>query len=78
MPIGDTTYCQFGDVTGLPRAFILPFASQARERYAQAMAFMDQQANSQAERHRLDSRISIESTDCLQGCSSEAVLTCAH
>ena len=38
VPVGGTTYCQFGDVTGPPRAFILPSASQARERYAQAMA----------------------------------------
>ena len=39
-----------------------------------SMAFMDQQANSQAKRHRLGSRVSIGSTDYLQGCSSNAVL----
>ena len=74
MPIGGTTYCQFGDVTGPPCAFVLPSGSQVRERYVQAMAFMDQQANSQAMRHRLGPRISVSSTDCSQGCSREAVL----
>ena len=63
VPVSGTTYCRFGDVTGPPRAFALPSASQACERYAQAMAFMDQQANSQAMRHRLGSRISIGPTD---------------
>ena len=74
MCIRDRTYCQFGDVTGPPRALVLPSASQARERYAQAMAFMDQQANSHTMRHRLGPRISVGSTDCSQGCSHEAVL----
>ena len=39
VPSNDTTYCQFSDVSGQPHAFRLPPASQARERYAQAMAF---------------------------------------
>ena len=74
MPSSDTTYCQFGDVTGQPRAFRLPSASQARKRYAQAMAYMDQLANSQAMRHRLGSRTPIGPINCAHSCSSDAVL----
>ena len=40
VPIGDMTYCRFDDATGPLRPLVLPSASQARERYAQAMAFM--------------------------------------
>ena len=45
VPVGGTTYCQFDDATGPLRALVLPSASQVRERYAQAMAFMRQQAS---------------------------------
>ena len=59
VPIGGTTYCQFDDATGPLRALVLPSASQVRERYAQAMAFMRQQAGSDTTRHRLCQSVSI-------------------
>ena len=45
--------------TGPLRAFVLPSASQVRERYAQAMAFMRQQASTDSTRHRLCHSVSI-------------------
>ena len=74
VPMDNTTYCQFSDVTGQPRAYMLPSASQARERYAQAMAFLGQQANSQVKRHKLGSQVAVEPATCLQDCFSDAVL----
>jgi len=77
VPIGGTTYCQFDDATGLLRALVLPSASQVRERYAQAMAFMRQQANSDMTRHRLGHSISVGSPSlgiCGQSCLHNAVL----
>ena len=59
VPIGGTTYCQFDDATGPLRALVLPSASQVRERYAQAMAFMKQQASTDLTRHRLCHSVSI-------------------
>jgi len=59
VPIGGTIYCQFHDATGPLRALVLPSASQVRERYAQAMAFMRQQASSDSTRHQLCHSVSI-------------------
>jgi len=59
VPIGGTTYCQFDGATGPLRALVLPSASQVRECYAQAMAFMKQRASSDTARHRLCHSVSI-------------------
>jgi len=61
VPIGGTTYCDFDDATGPLHALVLPSASQARERYAQAMAFMEQQASSDTTGYRLCHSISVSS-----------------
>jgi len=53
VPVGGTTYCHFDNATGPLRALVLPSASQARERYARAMAFMEQQASSDIRGYRL-------------------------
>jgi len=59
VPVDGTTYCQFDDATGPLRALVLPSASQVRERYAQVMAFMRQQASTDSTRHRLCHCVSI-------------------
>jgi len=77
VPIGGTTYCQFDDATGPLRALVLPPASQVRERYAQAMAFMEQQASSDVTRHRFCHSVSVGSPSAEvngQICWHDAVL----
>jgi len=59
VPVDGTAYCHFRDATGPLRALVLPSASQVRERYAQAMAFMRQQASTDSTRPRLCHSVSI-------------------
>ena len=59
VPVDGTPYCHFSDATGPLRALVLPSASQVRERYEQAMAFMRQQASKGSARTRLCHSVSI-------------------
>jgi len=61
VPVDGTPYCHFSDATGPLSALVLPSASQVRERYEQAMAFMKQQASRGSARPRLWRSVSIES-----------------
>jgi len=60
VPVDGTPYCHFSDATGPLRALVLPSASQVRERYEQAMAFMRQQTSKGSARPRLCHSVSIE------------------
>jgi len=60
VPVDGTPYCHFSDPAGPLRALVLPSASQVRERFQQAKAFVRQQAGRGITRPRLCHSVSTE------------------
>jgi len=60
VPVDGTPYCHFSDPAGPLHALVLPSASQVRERFQQAKAFVRQQAGRGISRQRLCHSVSIE------------------